>query len=113
MSGPIPKLHLPFADWPEIDRRMWDTAVENDDPFADGPGGWLAESTLHKYWMGWRRFLGFLTMTDADALKEKPFDRLTRARVHEFVEHLGLVGPRILRRSGCRALWVSPKGGPL
>jgi integrase/recombinase XerD len=88
MSGPIPKLHLPFASWPEIDRRMWAAAVENDDPFADGPGGRLAESTLHKYWMGWRRFLGFLTITDADALEKKPFDRLTRARVRQFVEHL-------------------------
>lgn len=88
MSGPRPKLHLPFADWPEIDRRMWNNAVENDDPFADGPGGRLAERTLHKYWMGWRRFLGFLTITDPDALKKNPFDRLTRGRVRQFVEHL-------------------------
>jgi integrase/recombinase XerD len=88
MSGPKPKLHLPFADWPEIDRRMWNGAIESDDPFDDGPGARLAERTLHKYWMGWRRFLGFLTITDPDALKKKPFDRLTRERVRQFVEHL-------------------------
>ena len=30
-----------------------------------------------------------------------------------FATYLALVRPRMLRRSGCRALWVSPKGGPL
>jgi integrase len=84
----MPKLHLRFADWPEIDRRMWNAAIENDDPFDDGPGARLAERTLHKYWMGWRRFLGFLTITDPNVLEKKPFERLTRDRVRKFVEHL-------------------------
>jgi integrase len=88
MSGPKPRLHLPFANWPDIDRRMWNSATVNDDPFDDGPGARLAKRTLHKYWMGWRRFLGFLTNTDPDALKKKPFDRLTREAVRQFVEHL-------------------------
>jgi integrase/recombinase XerD len=88
MSGPKPRLHLPFADWPEIDRRTWNAAIENDDPFDDGPGARLAKRTLHKYWMGWRRFLGFLTITEPDALEKKPFERLTRERVRGFVEHL-------------------------
>ncbi len=38
--------------------------------------------------MGWRRFLGFLTITEPDALKQKPFERLTRERARRFVEHL-------------------------
>jgi integrase/recombinase XerD len=88
MPGPKPRLHLPFADWPEIDRRMWHAAVDNDDPFADGPGGRLAQETLHKYWMGWRRFLGFLTLTVPDALEKTPLERLTAERVRRFVEHL-------------------------
>jgi len=88
MPGPKPRLHLPFADWPEIDRRMWDAAVKNDDPFADGPGGRLAQRTLHKYWMGWRRFLGFPTLTEPDALKKTPSERLTAERVRRFAEHL-------------------------
>ena len=88
MSGPKPKLHLPFASWPEIDRQMWNGAIESDDPFDGGSGARLAERTLHKYWMGWRRFLGFLTITDSDALKKRPFDRLTRERVRRFVDHL-------------------------
>ena len=43
MPGPKPRLHLPFADWPEVDKRMWNSAVANDDPFDDGPGARLAE----------------------------------------------------------------------
>jgi integrase/recombinase XerD len=88
MPGPKPRLHLPFADWPEIDRRMWDAAVANDDLFADGPGGRLAERTLHKYWMGWRRFLGFLALSEPDVLEKTPLERLTAERVRRFVDHL-------------------------
>ena len=88
MSGPKPRLHLPFADWPEVDRHMWNAAVEGDDPFDDGPGARLAKRTLHKYWMGWRRFLGFLTITKPDLLEKEPFERLTREQVRRFVEHL-------------------------
>jgi integrase/recombinase XerD len=31
----------------------------------------------------------------------------------EFATYLNLMRPRMLRRVGCKALWVSPKGGPL
>src|SRR5262249_32298626 len=89
MPGPKPRLHLPFADWPEIDRKTWNAASNNDDPFADGPGARLARTTLHKHWMGWRRFLGFLTHTDPDVLEKTPAERLTAERVRRFVEHLG------------------------
>jgi len=88
MPGPQPKLHLPFADWPEVDRQMWRNAAHNDDPFAVGRAALLAKTTLHKYWMGWRRFLGFLTMVAPDALEIAPPERLTTERVRQFVEHL-------------------------
>jgi integrase len=88
MPGPKPKLHLPFTEWPEIDKRMWNEAVTGDDPFDDGPGGRLAKRTLHKYWMGWRRLLGFLTLADPNALKASPLERLTKDRVRRFVGHL-------------------------
>ena len=88
MPGPKPKLHLPFADWPEIDKRIWNSAIANDDPFSDGPGGRLAKRTLHKYWMGWRRFLGFLMVTEPDVLDASPLERLTKERVRRFAEHL-------------------------
>jgi integrase/recombinase XerD len=90
MPGPQPKLHLPFADWPKVDRQMWNSAVENDDPFSDEFAGRLAKTTLHKYWMGWRRFLGFLTLVEPPALKVAPFERLSAERVRRFVDHLRL-----------------------
>ena len=88
MSGPKPKLHLPFADWPEIDRQMWNAAVNSNDPFDHSSGARLAKTTLHKYWMEWRRFLGFLTITEPDILQRKPFERVTPERVRRFVEDL-------------------------
>ena len=88
MPGPKPNLHLPFADWPEMDRRMWNDALASDDPFDDAPGARLAKTTLHKYWMGWRRFLGFLSLEKPDALDSKPSERLTKEAVRCFVNHL-------------------------
>jgi hypothetical protein len=88
MSGPKPRLHLPFADWPELDRQMWNAATESDDPFDGGPGARLAKSTLYKYWMEWRRFLGFLAIVEPDVLEKKPFERLSPERVRRFVVHL-------------------------
>jgi hypothetical protein len=88
MPGPKPRLHLPFADWPKVDKQIWASAVANDDPFDDGPGARLAKSTLHKYFMGWRRFLGFLTATEPDVLDACPLERLTKERIRRFAGHL-------------------------
>jgi integrase/recombinase XerD len=88
MPGPRPRLHLPFAHWPAEDRRLWQDATQNDDPFSDAPGARLAKTTLHKHWMGWRRFLGFLAITEGTALEIAPAERLTSERVRRFAEHL-------------------------
>jgi integrase/recombinase XerD len=88
MPGPKPRLHLPFADWPEADKLIWSGALGNDDPFEDSPGGRLAKTTMHKYWMGWRRFLGFIMITEPDMLDASPPDRVTKERVRRFAEHL-------------------------
>jgi integrase/recombinase XerD len=88
MPGPKPRLHLPFADWPEADKRTWTNALASDDPFDDGPGARLAKTTLHNYWMGWRRFLGFLKVTQPDILDASPLERLTKERVRRYAGHL-------------------------
>ena len=77
MPGPMSKLHLPFTDWPEVDRQIWSNAVNDDDPFTEGGRRGLAKATLHKYWMGWRRFLGFLAIVEPDALELAPPKRLS------------------------------------
>ena len=88
MPGPRPRLHLPFAHWPVADRRLWQDAARSDDPFSDASGARLAKTTLHKLWMGWRRFLSFLAITEATALEITPVERLTIERVRRFVDHL-------------------------
>jgi integrase/recombinase XerD len=88
MNGPLPRLHLPFAHWPAADRLMWQQAVRQDDPFSDYAGGRLAKTTLHKLWMIWRRFLGFLTITEPATLEKTPDERLVYERVRQFSAHL-------------------------
>jgi integrase/recombinase XerD len=88
MAGPQPRLHLPFAHWPLADRRLWQDAVQDDDPFSDAPGAQLAKTTLHRLCMGWRRFLGFLTIAEAMALEIAPAERVTIERVRRFADHL-------------------------
>jgi hypothetical protein len=67
---------------------MWSDALGNDDPFDDSSGARLAKTTLHKYWMGWRRFLGFIMITEADVLDVNPSERVTKERVRRFAQHL-------------------------
>jgi integrase/recombinase XerD len=88
MPGPQPRLHLPFASWPSMDRRLWQDAAQNDDPFSDAAGTRLAKTTLHRLWMGWRRVLGFLAITEATAFEITPAERITIERVRRFADHL-------------------------
>jgi integrase len=88
MPGPQPRLHLPFASWPSMDRRLWQDAAQNGDPFSDAAGTRLAKTTLHRLWMGWRRVLGFLAITEATALEITPAERITIERVRQFADHL-------------------------
>jgi integrase len=89
MAGPRPKLHLPFAQWPVEDRRLWMRAVENDDPFSEAAGARLAKTTVHTRWMAWRRFLGFLAADEPEALQKPVAERITIARVRRYAHHLG------------------------
>jgi hypothetical protein len=83
-----PLRHLPVAEWPPADRRLWERVGSSDDPFADVPGARLAKTTRRTYLFGWRRFLGFLAIHEPDALAIAPSDRLTIKRVHAFATHL-------------------------
>ena len=89
MPGPHPRLSLPFAQWPVADQKLWAAATSRDDPFDDGPGARLAKTTLHSRWMAWRRFLGFLTLAESDALKLPAAKRVTPERVRTYARHLG------------------------
>jgi integrase len=89
MRGLPPRLHLPFEQWPVADQRLWHRAMaSDDDPFCDAPGARLAQATRDRYRFGWRRFLGFLAISEPLALGAEPAKRLTIERVRSYVSHL-------------------------
>jgi integrase len=79
---------LPFARWPEADQVLWQHAVESGDPFSTGGGAHLAPASRQRYFMGWRRFLGFLAISEPEALEISPADRLCPERIKRFAKHL-------------------------
>src|SRR5262249_43804348 len=89
MAGPPPRLHLPYAEWPAEDRRLWTSGTDADDPFSEAAGARLAKNTLHFRQMAWRRFLGFLAAAEPEALSIPPAQRITKERVRRFANRLG------------------------
>jgi integrase/recombinase XerD len=88
MAGFAPKLHLPFARWPDADKALWQQAIETDDPFSVGGSARLSPASRKRYFMGWRRFLGFLAIAEPEALEISPADRLRPERIKRFAKHL-------------------------
>ncbi len=85
MPGPKPRLHLPYVDWPATDRLPWQHGFRQDDPFTDVH---LAKASQDRCLWSWRRFLGFVTNNEPEALGIAPAERLTISRVKQFVAHL-------------------------
>src|SRR5262249_2415692 len=79
---------LPSARWPDADKVLWQQAVEADDPFSAGGGARLSPASRNRYFMGWRRFLGFLSISEPEALEISPGDRLRPERIKRFAKHL-------------------------
>ena len=89
MPGPAPRLHLPYRQWPNTDRLLWDSAMSpNDDPFAAAAGARLSKASQHSYLFAWRRFLGYLAVYEPTALEAAPGERLNIERVRAFAVHL-------------------------
>jgi integrase len=88
VPGPKPKLHLPFAQFPEQDKLLWERARADDDLFGDAPGAQLADATLHSWLMAWRRFLGFLTLYHPEMLAQPAERRLTIEVARLYAKHL-------------------------
>ena len=88
MPGSKPRLHLPYGQWPATDRLLWERAMGSDDSFGEAAGARLAKASQHSYLFAWRRFLGFLAISEPDALEVAPDERLTIEFVRSFVAHL-------------------------
>jgi integrase len=82
------KLHLPFDQWPAADRDLWHAATNGNDPFSEATGTRLAVTSKKQYMFAWRRFLGFLAIADQSALALSAGERLTKARIRAFSDHL-------------------------
>jgi integrase/recombinase XerD len=88
MSAHRAKLHLPFDQWPAADRDLWQVATNGNDPFSEATGTRLAVTSKKQYLFAWRRFLGFLSIEDQSALGLSASERLTKARIRSFSDHL-------------------------
>jgi integrase/recombinase XerD len=83
----VPRMELPFADWPQQDRKRWSDAVRSGpDPFDDcGPAAHLAESSRRALQGSYGRFLGFVLNERNDLLKCKPDVRVDRQTIADYV----------------------------
>jgi integrase/recombinase XerD len=84
------KLFLPYEDWPEDDRRRWETAFKaGTDLFDDrGPAAHLAEPTRLGLRYAYAKFLAFLSIHDASLLSRPPAERLDRKIIEAYVKSL-------------------------
>lgn len=82
--------HLPEADWPPEDLRLFERAFEPGDVFDDrgAPGAHLSERSRRTIRFGWRRWLAFLAAHHPDDLLLKAVDRVTPDRVRAYIEYL-------------------------
>lgn len=80
-------LYLPYADWPENDRRRWDAAFKvGVTRFDDcGPAAHLAEPTRLTLLADYARFLAFLSAHDAGLLGRTPASRIDRKIIESYV----------------------------
>jgi integrase/recombinase XerD len=82
-----PKIQLPFADWPEKDRKRWSAANKSGaDPFEDcGPAAHLADCTRRALQASCGRFLGFLALKYPRLLDCPPETRIDRKIIADYV----------------------------
>jgi hypothetical protein len=82
--------HLPVKDWPEADHEAFRAAYEPGDVFDEtaGPGAHHSEGTRKMVRLTYRRWLSFLKANYPQDLSKPPAERITLARVRDFIDHL-------------------------
>lgn len=111
--GPIERLCMPLAEWPESDRELWQAVLTKGTPFDDnGARADLRPATNRGVEKSYGRWLDFLDQHDRESLAVPPGARITRDRVRAYIaflidggNHLSTVGLRIEQlRSAARAM---------
>ncbi len=80
---------LRYANWPAIDRRLWEQAIEDDGaPFDQGPAARWRPSTRHLVISCYGRWLNFLALRGRLVSLKAPATRLDYQLVYEYVDEL-------------------------
>lgn len=83
-----PKI-LAWSVWPAEDRRAWENACTEGDPFgAQGAAAHWSTGTRRAVGYGYGRWLGWLQSELPDILSLPPAERVTSERVAAFIAHL-------------------------
>jgi integrase/recombinase XerD len=80
---------LPLEMWPEQDQLLWNRALQNSQLLEDGGFGreWRP-NTAAKYARDYGRWLAWIAKTERNALALQSLERVTKARVRAYVEHM-------------------------
>lgn len=81
---------LPVEQWPEVDRRGWESALRDGDLIEGtvGAGFHWADATRRSYAKTYGRWLTFLIQTGRFAPQREPADRVTPETVREYEKEL-------------------------
>ena len=85
MTGKV----LRLTRWPEADRADWAAAFETGDIFdGRGPAAHWAAGSRRSVASGYGRWIGYLAAMEPGALSLPPAERITRARLRCYLDHL-------------------------
>ena len=85
MTGKVFRL----TRWPEADRADWAAAFETGDIFdGRGPAAHWAAGSRRSVASGYGRWIGYLAAMEPGALSLPPAERITRARLRCYFDHL-------------------------
>lgn len=84
-------VRLPVAQWPAADAAAWQRACHpQPGPFSAAPP--RSPQTYRAYAQGYGAYLGYLQSQDLLSLAETPAERVTRARLGGYYDHLMRAG---------------------
>ncbi len=81
---------LPYQDWPQEDRDIFESLTGGGDLFSDAPWGALSKTSIINRRYGYSQWLGFLDSIDGDLLCRPPVERVTPDLVKRYVEKMRL-----------------------